>query len=469
MAGDARDRRLDHAPHRRARLRPGVPAGEPSRSAPDDDYGTLAARLRGARRRAARARARRAPAVRRAGRGGVTYAHKIEAARPRAGPDARARARSSAPCARCARTSAPGCRCPTATFLGVLAARVPTAPTLAPAGGRVRADGERLLLDCHGGALELTRDPPARRAPDGRRATGCAAGPDPALTSFWLDPRAARAPARGARRAGARGVGLEAREWAPHLAALAWRGDAGGARRAARAGRATPTRRRAASPPTCSGSSARPRARSRRARRPRCSRRWPAASTTRTCSRRSPARFGHLGEPHGHRLAAAAAPPPGRRRCATASPIALAGRADPRAVDALIELSSDPDSGDPRLGDVRARHAGARRHARAARRAGRAARRRRPRDRRGGGPRARAARRRARRRGGAAPARPQAPARIAVDAPRARGGDDPAGRAHRRRALRARTCRSTSSAWPGRRWRGTCAARCERCGVQAPA
>ena len=37
-------------------------------------------------------------------------------------------------------------------------------PTLAPAGGRVRTDGDRLLLDCNGGALALTEI----RPPGGR-------------------------------------------------------------------------------------------------------------------------------------------------------------------------------------------------------------------------------------------------------------------------------------------------------------
>ena len=60
---------------------------------------------------------------------------------------------------------------PDGTFLGVIAPRS-TATTLAPAGGRVRTDGERLLLDCHGGALELTeiRPPGGRPMARGRLA-----------------------------------------------------------------------------------------------------------------------------------------------------------------------------------------------------------------------------------------------------------------------------------------------------------
>jgi methionyl-tRNA formyltransferase len=46
-------------------------------------------------------------------------------------------------------------------------AAAPDGPTLAPAGGRVRTDGERLLLDCRGGALELTEvQPPGGRPMD---------------------------------------------------------------------------------------------------------------------------------------------------------------------------------------------------------------------------------------------------------------------------------------------------------------
>ena len=59
----------------------------------------------------------------------------------------------------------------------MIARRAWTATTLAPAGGRVRADGERLLLDCNGGALELTEIRPPGGARDGRAPTGCAAGP----------------------------------------------------------------------------------------------------------------------------------------------------------------------------------------------------------------------------------------------------------------------------------------------------
>ena len=67
MAGDARDRRVDHAPRPRASTRAGGAVQEAEPIRPDDDYG-VAGRAAGApRRRPARARARRAAAVRRAG------------------------------------------------------------------------------------------------------------------------------------------------------------------------------------------------------------------------------------------------------------------------------------------------------------------------------------------------------------------------------------------------------------------
>ncbi len=93
----------------------------------------------------------------------VTYAHKI-------GPRERALDPTQTPAEveRTIRALRPhiGSRLPLpdGSFLGVLAARV-DGPTIAPAGGRVRTDGETLLLDCNGGALELTEvKPPGGRA-----------------------------------------------------------------------------------------------------------------------------------------------------------------------------------------------------------------------------------------------------------------------------------------------------------------
>ena len=130
------------------RLTEGLDAGpvclrgaEPIR--PDDDYGTLAARLQE-----------------------LAGDLLVRALRPHIG----------------ARLPLPDGR-----FLGVVAAAV-DGPTLTPAGGRVRTDGGRLLLDCRGGALELTevRPPGGRPLPAQAWLRG---RPDPALTDFWLDPR----------------------------------------------------------------------------------------------------------------------------------------------------------------------------------------------------------------------------------------------------------------------------------------
>ena len=157
---------------------------------------------------AARAGARRAP-----GRSveqdeaRVTYAHKIEAARPRARPDAPARGGRARACARCGRTSARALPLPDGSFLGVIARARSTARRARPPAACVRTDGDRLLLDCHGGALELTEI----RPPGGRpmRAADWLRGrPDPALTDFRLDPAL---PERDARRAAA---GSRASEWA---------------------------------------------------------------------------------------------------------------------------------------------------------------------------------------------------------------------------------------------------------------
>ena len=79
MAGDRRDRRVDHAADRGARLRPGLPAGRET-IAPDDDHATLAARLQAlGGDLLVRALDERPPWVEQ-DEAGVTYAHKIEAA-----------------------------------------------------------------------------------------------------------------------------------------------------------------------------------------------------------------------------------------------------------------------------------------------------------------------------------------------------------------------------------------------------
>ena len=87
----------------------------------------------------------------------------------------------------------------------------------------MRTDGKRLLLDCNGGALELLEvQPPGGRpmaASDWLRGR-----PDPALVNFWLDPRL---PGRSLEDLSELAISewRSDAEWAPYLAALAWRGD----------------------------------------------------------------------------------------------------------------------------------------------------------------------------------------------------------------------------------------------------
>jgi methionyl-tRNA formyltransferase len=187
---------------------------------PDDDYGTLSERLEAlSGELLVQALDERPPWVEQDD-AGVTYAHKIEAADRALDPTA-----TPAEVERVVRALRPhiGARLPLpdGTFLRVVAAR-PDGPTLAPAGGRVRVDGERLLLDCRGGALELTEIQP----PGGKPMPAAAwlrGRPDPALTDFWLDPRLPDRPVEllVARAVEEWGSG---EEWAPHLAALGWRG-----------------------------------------------------------------------------------------------------------------------------------------------------------------------------------------------------------------------------------------------------
>ena len=154
-------------------------ASEPIR--PDDDYGTLAARLQGlGGELLVRALDERPPWVEQ-DEAGVTYAHKIEAADRALDPS-----RTPAEVERTVRALRPhiGARVPLpdGSFLGVIAAR-PAGPALTPGG--VRSDGDRLLLDCRGGALELTQI----RPPGGRpmaAADWLRGRPDPALTDFPL-------------------------------------------------------------------------------------------------------------------------------------------------------------------------------------------------------------------------------------------------------------------------------------------
>ena len=154
-----------------------VQEAEPIR--PDDDYGTLAARLeRLGGDLLVRALDERPPFVEQ-DEAQVTYAHKIEAADRALDPG-----RSPEELERTVRALRPhiGARVvvPGGDFLGVIAARVADD---GPEPGRVRADGHRLLLGAAGGALELTEI----RPPGGRpmaAADWLRGRPDPRLTDF---------------------------------------------------------------------------------------------------------------------------------------------------------------------------------------------------------------------------------------------------------------------------------------------
>jgi methionyl-tRNA formyltransferase len=267
---------------------------------------------------------------------GVTYARKIEARDRALDPT-----RSPAEVERVVRALRPhiGARLhlPDGGFLGVRAARV-DGPTLAPAGGRLRTDGDRLLLDCRGGALELVeiQPPGARPMPAEAWLRG---RPDPELTDFWLDPRLPDRPLDElVRRAVREWDAVD--EWAPCLAALGWRGTPD-VLEALRPLASNPDRRARSVAAYVAGELGAP------------LRTQPEASAAlleeMAASERDPAvlgviavAFGHLGEPWGlDRLLGLREHPAAAVRDGVVT--ALAGRADPRAIDALIELSRDPD------------------------------------------------------------------------------------------------------------------------------
>jgi methionyl-tRNA formyltransferase len=158
---------------------------EPEPIGPADDYGTLAERLeRLGGDLLVRALDERPPYVEQ-DEARVTYAHKIDAADRALDPD-----RPPDELERTVRALRPhiGARValPDGDFLGVIAARVADGGAKP---GRVRADGERLLFGCDGGALELT----GIRPPGGRpmaAADWLRGRPDPRLTDFEV----ARAP-----------------------------------------------------------------------------------------------------------------------------------------------------------------------------------------------------------------------------------------------------------------------------------
>jgi methionyl-tRNA formyltransferase len=159
-----------------------VQEAEPIRA--DDDYGTLAARLeRLGGELLVRALDERPPFVEQ-DESRVTYAHKIEAADRALDP-----ARTAEELEHTVRALRPhiGARValPDGDFLGVVAARV--ADGDGPDPGRVRADGDRLLLGATGGALELTEI----RPPGGRpmaAADWLRGRPDERLTDFAVAP-----------------------------------------------------------------------------------------------------------------------------------------------------------------------------------------------------------------------------------------------------------------------------------------
>jgi methionyl-tRNA formyltransferase len=195
-------------------------AREPIR--PDDDYGSLAPRLAdvGADLLVRVLDERPAPAQQDESQ--VTYAHKI-------GSRERALDPTQTPeqVERTIRALRPhiGSRLalPDGSYLGVIRARV-DGPTVAPAGGRVRTDGLHLLLDCNGGALELTEvRPPGGRAMSA--AEWLRGRPDERLVNFKFDPALpdrsldeVLAAARAEWRA-------DHDEWQPHVSALTFRGE----------------------------------------------------------------------------------------------------------------------------------------------------------------------------------------------------------------------------------------------------
>jgi methionyl-tRNA formyltransferase len=308
---------------------------------PDDDYGSLAARLEeiGAELLVRVLDKRPEPVEQ--DEAHVTYAHKI-------GPRERALDPTQPPEAveRVVRALRPhiGARLPLpdGTFLGVIAARV-DGPTRAPAGGLVRTEGERLLLDCNGGALELTEV----RPPGGRpmaAADWLRGRPDPALTHFRLDPalpdRELDELLERARAEWADGSD----EWRPHVCALAARGSREVLDAMVELGASDePSRRELAAyvlGQLGDTAPALPDAQ--------------AAALTAMAERETDARvlaaiayaFGHLGAPHGDAwLLANRAHPDADVREAVA--FALGSRPN-RALDALIELSADAD---PRVRD----------------------------------------------------------------------------------------------------------------------
>ena len=308
--------------------------------APDDDYGTLSARLQElSGELLVRALDERPPWVEQDA-DGVTYAHKIEAADRALDPT-----RTPEEVERTVRALRPhiGARLPLPDggFLGVVAARVPSPPipTLAPAGGprahRRRAAAARLPRR----RARADRGPAAGRAADAR--AGVAARPAGSRADRLLArPATARQAARRARARARSRSGTPAtsgRRTSPRSAGAARPTCSRRSRRSPR----IPTRARAASRPTWRASSARRCGRCRPSPR-RCSRRWASARSIPRVLAVIAEALGHLGEPWGLSwlLRLRRHPDAGVRDGVVS---ALAGRTNPLATDALIELSVDPD------------------------------------------------------------------------------------------------------------------------------
>jgi methionyl-tRNA formyltransferase len=304
---------------------------------PDDDFGTLSARLeRLGGDLLVRALDER-PGFEEQGEDGVTYAHKIEAA-DRAldftlAPEAVERQVRALRPHIGARLPLPG-----GEYLGVVEARV-DGDTLAPAGGRVRVEGGRLLLDCNGGALELTRiRPPGGKEMDGR--AWLRGRPDADRTGYFLDPAL---PGRTIDELVelARGEWTSDAEWAPYLSALAYRGDEEVLFRARAMTEDEDPRERGIAA-FLLGQLGTP------------VRTFPAESAAAleamAAREQDPGvleaiahAFGHLGEPYGLDVLLGLAAHAGVR-VREAAAIGLAGREAPQAVDALIRLSRDEHS-----------------------------------------------------------------------------------------------------------------------------
>lgn len=304
----------------------------------DDDYGTLAPRLEVLGARLLVEVLDQHPTPVEQDESKVTYANKI-------GPRERALDPTRTPeeVERTIRALRPhiGSRLPLpdGSFLGVIEAQV-DGRTRAPAGGLVRTDGLRLLLDCHGGALEITRV----RPPGGKEmaaAEWLRGQRDEKLTNFRFDPAL---PGRSLDEVLATAK-LEWRdtddEWQPHVCALAARADAETlAAMVSLSTDADPGLRELAAyvlGQLGSGVPALPAEQEAALRTMAAREDDPLVLSAIICA------FGHLGAPAGHDWLLAQ-----RGHADTyvreAVAFALGGRKDQATLDALIELSRDEDT-----------------------------------------------------------------------------------------------------------------------------